>query len=78
MNIAATGVREANHKTDLTIKNKLRVGGEEVGEEWVKWVLGIKEGTCDGHWVMYGIVESLYSTTETNTTLYVNCTGIKN
>ena len=43
----------------------------EVGDE------GIKECTCDKHWVMYGSVESLYYTPETNITLYVNYTGIK-
>ena len=37
----------------------------------------IKECTCDGHWVIYGIVESLYCTPETNITLYVNYAGTK-
>ena len=27
---------------------------------------------CDEHWVMYGSVESLHCTSETNITLYVN------
>ena len=46
--------------------------------EWVKWVTGIKEGTChDDHWVMYGIVTSLYRLPETKITLYVSYTGIK-
>jgi len=41
-------------------------------------VIGIKEGTCrDKHWEMYGNVELLYCTPETNITLYVNYTGIK-
>ena len=43
----------------------------------MKQVIRIKECACDEHWVMYGIVESLYSTLETNITLYVNYTGIK-
>ena len=31
---------------------------------------GIEEGTCrDEHWVMYGIVESLYGTAETDITV---------
>ena len=35
--------------------------------------MGIKEGTCwDGHWVLYVSDESLNSTPETDTTLYVN------
>lgn len=33
--------------------------------------MGIKEGTGDEHRVMYGSVESLYCTRETNVTLYV-------
>ena len=39
---------------------------------------GIKEYTYhdEHYWVMYR-VESLHSTPETNTTLYVNYTGIK-
>ena len=40
--------------------------------------MGIKKCTfCDKHWVMYGIVESLYCTSETNIILCVNYTGIK-
>lgn len=39
--------------------------------------MGIKEYTCDEHWMMYGIVELLYRTAETNITLYVGYTGIK-
>ena len=35
-------------------------------------MMGIKEPTCcDEHWVMYGSVESLYCTPETNITLHV-------
>ena len=37
-----------------------------------KQVMGIKEGTCDEHWLLYGSVESLNSIRETDTTLYVN------
>ena len=40
-------------------------------------MMGIKEGTCDEPWVMYGIVELLYCVPETNVTLYVNKDGIK-
>ena len=39
---------------------------------WVKWVMGIEEGTCDEQWVMYGSDKSLNSTSKTNITLYVN------
>ena len=41
---------------------------------WGNWVMGIiKEGTwCEERWVFYVIEESLNSTPETNTTLYVN------
>ena len=39
--------------------------------------MGIKECTCDEeHWVMYGSVELLHCTPETNIALYVY-TGIK-
>ena len=34
--------------------------------------MGIKEGTCDEHWVLYVNDESLNSTTETNIALNVN------
>ena len=35
------------------------------------WVMGIKGGTCDEHWVLYVSDESLNSTPETNTALHV-------
>ena len=34
-------------------------------------VIGVKESTCDEHWELYGSVESLYCTPETNITLYI-------
>ena len=34
--------------------------------------VGIKEDTCDEHWVWYASDESLNSTPETNVALYVN------
>ena len=40
----------------LTIENKLMVTRGEVGG----WGMGIKEGTCDEHQVLCGIVESLH------------------
>ena len=33
---------------------------------WARWGMGIKEGTYDEHWVMYGSDESLNSTPEIN------------
>ena len=44
----------------------------------MKQVMGIKEGICDEHQVMYGRVESLYCTPETNITVYVNWNLKKN
>ena len=44
----------------------------EVGRRWARWVMGIKEGTCGEHWVLYVRDESLNSTLETNIALYVN------
>ena len=52
----------------LTIENKLVITrGEDGGMG--KQVMRIKVGTCDEHWVLYGSVESLYCTPETNITL---------
>ena len=34
--------------------------------------MGVKEGTCDEHWVFYVSDESLNPTCETNITVYVN------
>ena len=46
--------------------------------EWAKWAMGIKEGTFrNEHWVLYVSDESQNSTTETNTTLYVNYLELK-
>ena len=39
--------------------------------------MGIMEGTCDGHRVMNGNVESPFCIPETNVALYVNYTGNK-
>ena len=43
----------------------------EVGR-WEMAQMGIKEGTCDEHWVLCVSDESLNSTPETNIALYVN------
>ena len=42
----------------------------------VNVVKGVKS-TLDKHWVICGSVESLFCTSETNITLYVNYTGNK-
>ena len=45
---------------------------------WAKWVWGIKEDTCwDEHWVSRVRDESLGSTPEAKTTLYVNYLEVK-
>ena len=59
--------RERNHKRLLTIENNW--GGLIDGGGWG---MGIKEGTCDEHWVPYVSDESLNSTFETNIALYDN------
>ena len=43
-----------------------------MGGVWTKWMMGIKEGTCDEHWVLYVSDESLNSTPETKIILGVN------
>ena len=40
--------------------------------EWARWVMGIKEGTWNEHWVLYVSDESLNSTPETDIALYAN------
>ena len=37
-----------------------------MGRGWAKWAMGIKEDTCEEHWVLYVSDESLGSTPETN------------
>ena len=54
------------------IENKLRIDGAEVGGRWARWLLGIKEGTCDDHWMLYVRDESLNSTSQTNIALYIS------
>jgi len=66
------GRGEANHNRLLTIENKLSVAGGRWAGGWARWVMGIKEGTCDEHLVLYVSDESLHSTPETNFTTDVN------
>lgn len=66
--------REANQGKDSTIENKLLVTRGEMcvgGAGWVKQVMGIKDCSCDEHWVTYGSTESWHLTLETSITLYV-------
>ena len=43
------------------------------GGRWLgtRWVMDIKEGTCDEHWVLNVSDKSLNSTPENSITLYV-------
>ena len=43
-----------------------------MGRRWARWMMGIKKGTGDEHWVLNVSDESLNSTPETNIALYVN------
>ena len=57
-------------------EQNLLIAGGEMGRD--RWDTGNLEYTyVDEHWVMYRIVESLYCTLETETTLYVNYTLTK-
>ena len=57
----------------LNTENKLRTAGGMVMGGWVKWVMSIKKAPFwDEHWVLYVRDESLDSTPEAKTTLYVN------
>ena len=55
-----------------TLNYKEQTDGDQDGGGGVREI-GDGEGTCcDEHLVLYGCVEPLYCTTETNMTLYVN------
>lgn len=43
-----------------------------MGGGGARWGMGIKEGPCDEHWVLYVGDESLNSSPANNITLYVN------
>ena len=43
-----------------------------VGGGWARWVMGIKEGTCDEHWELYVNDESMNSTPETDHCMFTN------
>ena len=63
--------REKKHKV-LTTENKLEHWLGEMDRGWARRVMGIKETTCDEHWVSDVSDELLNSTAETNFTVYVN------
>ena len=54
------------------IGNQLRVAGGDFGRGLGRWVMGMKEGTCDDHWVLYVSDESVNSAPKTSIALYVN------
>ena len=61
--------RERNQERFLIMENELMITRGEVGGAMGEIGEGIKEGTCcDEHWVLYGTVESLHCTPETNST----------
>ena len=62
--------REANHKRLLMIE--IEGWWREEDGVWAKWLMGIKEGTCDEHWVLYVNDESLNSASETSIMPYDN------
>ena len=55
----------------MVTRGEVAGGMGEIGD-------GVKDCTCwDEHKVMYGTAESLYSTPETNITLYINSLEFK-
>ena len=65
-------MREANKETDSTLENKPRVAAGQGHGGRVKWVMGIKEGTCDEDQILYADEELLNPTPEVHITLHVN------
>ena len=66
--------RDGHGREKQTIKQTLKYREQTEGGgqgECTKYVVGIKEGTCDEHWVFYVSDESLNSM-ETNITIYAN------
>lgn len=70
--IQKTKFKGRETKKQILNYRKLMVIRGQVGGRWVEWVIGIKEHTCDEHWVLYVSVESLNSAPKTNIMLYVN------
>ena len=69
MNIGERKIERQIKKQTLNYKEQTDGYQREGHERRVKQVMGIKEGTCNEHEVMF---ESLYDTPETNITLYIN------
>ena len=58
--------RREGNKPQETLNDRGQTEGwqREVVGRWARWVMGIKEGTCDEPWVFYVSDESLNSTPE--------------
>ena len=68
------GKRREGNKPQETVSDGEQLWvdrGKWVGG-WARWVMGIKEGTCDEHWMFYVSDESANSTLEVDIALYVN------
>ena len=73
MNIWEGGEEERGKQAEALNDREQTMGWQrEVGGRWAIWVMSTKGGTCDEHWVLYASAESLTSTPEINTALYVN------
>ena len=62
--------REINHKR-LNDTEQIEGLQREVGGRWARQVMGIKEGTCDEHWMLY-VSDELLNSPESNIALYIN------
>ena len=72
------GEKRERQTKKQTLNCREQTDGYQRGSRWGKQVMEIKQYTYDECRVMYRIDESLYCTPETNITVYVNYTGIKN
>ena len=74
MNIWEGGKRRKGNKPQETLNNGEQTEGRwrKVGRRWARWVMGIKDGTCDKHCVFYVSDESLKYIPETKFTIYFN------
>lgn len=68
------GTSMSTIKPILNYREQTEVCWKEGGERgwWVKWVTGIKWGTCDEHWVLYVTHEFLKSAPKASITLHIN------
>ena len=69
----SVGKKEKREKPQESLNDKEQTMSwqRDVGGRWARCAMGIKEGTCDEHWVLYISDESLNSTPKTNITLYI-------